>query len=254
MNKLLELLKGDWQKYGLVTLISTIISSVVTYNTTDRDKSLVEMETYNKYVTDMIVFHKSPENRRKLAEYFATVSPSYFSRRQWANYLELVKDEEKRFDAQNKALLDSLAYFKVQLAESKKLSIKDSIKYNEVLTTLRKNDDIKKERLQSPNESNRISVNNQIVYIQSSASSLVRSEKVANTLRVAGYNVASIENMSDEKGQQVLIKENQIRYFDETDQERVQAILTILRGEIETPKVVYNPRFANAKHIEIWIK
>jgi hypothetical protein len=254
MAGLFDLLKTDWKKYSLITLLSSGISSLVAYNTTDRDKSLVEMEAYNKYVTEMIVFHKSPENRRKLAEYFSTVSPSFFSRRQWSDYLTLVKAEEQRFDTENKALLDSLAYFREQLAKSKKLSVKDSINYNEVRAALSKNSDIKQENLQSPGEIDRASTNNETVYIQSSGASLTKSETVANTLREAGYKVASIENMSDEKGQQVLIKENQIRYFNATDQERAQAMLTMLKGQLENPKAVYNPRFANAKHIEIWVK
>ena len=107
MKKLIDFFSQDWKKYGIVTLISSTVSSVVAYNTADRDKSLVELEAYNKYVTEMIVFHKSPENRRKLAEYFSNVSPSYFSRRQWGNYLEVVKTEETLFENRNESLVDS---------------------------------------------------------------------------------------------------------------------------------------------------
>jgi hypothetical protein len=252
MIKLLEILKSNWQQYGLITFLSTTISSLVAYNTADRDKSLVEMEAYNKYVTELVVLHKNPENRLKVAQYFAEVSPSWFTRRQWRNYVSVVTSEKIAFDLKN----DSLTKLKIAFEEmkrSKALSVKDSIKAANVETELQNQIDIKNEKFQS--SSNEILVNtNKAIYIQSSGGSLSKAKELASKLREIGYVVPSVENMNNAIGKKIDIKETQVRFFNEADRQQAHSIYALAKELDSEAQIIYNPKYSNSKNLEIWIK
>lgn len=58
MEKFYDFLKGDWSKYGFVAVISAAFSALTTYNFTDREKSLAEMNAYEKFLTEVIVLNE----------------------------------------------------------------------------------------------------------------------------------------------------------------------------------------------------
>jgi hypothetical protein len=261
MEKVFEFLKTDWKKYSLITLISSGVSYLVAYNTQDRKDNLVEMDAYNKYVTELVVLNKSPENRLKLAEYFSTVSPSFFSRWQWDNYLEKVRQEKVLFDKNYRQLQDSLIRFEERLSDRNKkdsLSFSEKIHYESVKAAFGRTEEIKNETLQSSTEQVKSHPNiSKTIYIQSNGetATLNKAKDLKVKLAELGFPVAGIENMSDDIGQKVTVKGNEIRYFIENDQEIVQRIFGVISPLIGNDvKIIFNPRYAQSKNIEIWLK
>lgn len=249
MNRITEIFKGSLQKYGIVTFLSTMISTIIAYNTSDRSQSLVEMTAYNQYVTEILVLNKSPENRLKLAQYFSTVSPSWFTRNQWENYSKLVSIEKIEFEKRNLIINDSIA----TLIDKRVKSTKDSISLATLKQEQFKNSAIKSEVLKTTNENSEVFFEKSI-YIQSSGSSLMQSEKLAFKLKEVGYTVAEIENMNNMKGTKINIEKSEIRYFNKENQANAENLYLVAKEYFADIKVNYNPRFSNSRNIEIWIK
>ncbi len=257
MENVLELLKTNWKKYSLITLVSSGISSLVAYNSQDRKDSIAEMGAYNKYVTELIVLNKSPDNRVKLAEYFSTVSPSCFSRYYWCNYLEKAKQEKKIFDENYRLLKDSLLRFEERIdSKSNPLSFRENFYYKDLKASLDRTDKIKNEPLQSvTTQTVAQPISSKMIYFQANATALDKAKELAMKLNDMGFKIPVIENMSDDKGQKTDIKTNELRYFNTEDQEIVQQIFETINPLVDNNlKIIFNPRYSQSKNIEVWLK
>jgi hypothetical protein len=87
LDKLVEI-----AKWCIVSVAITISATIVNDGFREREQEVKEIEMFNKYI-DTVMAAKGEEQRKLLSEYFATVSPAGPIRDAWINY-------EKKVDAQ----------------------------------------------------------------------------------------------------------------------------------------------------------
>ncbi|MCP9762414.1 hypothetical protein [Lacihabitans soyangensis] len=248
MKRIFDFLGKDWQKTGIVALISAAFSSITTYQFTDRDKSITEMDAYQRFVTEILVLNDHPAKRRMLAQYFAGVTPSYSQNKKWDDYYCEVEKDYVRFqktDSLDKArllyLLDINNPTKSQKWETEVLKTK----LNQRQISLGKPIEIPSEK--SFGMSNSLFS----IYIQYKKG----SESIANTvnekLQNAGFNVLPMEMKTE-------VVDNDIRYYSSKDYSTVSAIIDLLKAEINLDLKSKNFERLNKDvkphTLEVWIK
>lgn len=101
-NEEIEPKKLEFEKYKLRiqlfkwiigTLGISIVTLIIDFGFRDRAASVVEMQLYDRYVTDLIVLNSKTGPRRLLAQYFANVTASEKLKKGWIDYYNVVNEE-----------------------------------------------------------------------------------------------------------------------------------------------------------------
>ncbi len=255
MNKIFEQIRNLKLGEGINKLLGgsllAVFGAVVGWKFTDRDKSLTEMTAYDKYITEVIVLNDNPVKKRMLAQYFSSVTPSDDQQEKWEKYYyEVQKDFEGfiRKDSLNRLKFSSL--IDKQLKQEV-LSPTELWELDELKQKLAVSNSYFNSQTQLPNNKQYSSTNSgYTIYIQSTANSSQKANKVKDVLIKQGFNVPAIETKEG-------IEVNDIRYYFDEDAQKVLEISDLLN---ET-KIDF--KLKNFKHInssvksnliEIWIK
>ncbi len=255
MNKIFEIINnlkiGDGINKILGGSMLTILGLVAGWYFTDREKSLTEMTAYDKYITDVIVLNDNPVKKRMLAQYFASVTPSKLQKENWIKYYcEVQKDFEVfiKKDSLNRQKFSSLIdkQNKTQVLSPTELWELDELKQKLAVSNSYFNS-----QTQLPNNKQYSSTNSgYTIYIQSSANSSQKANKVKDVLLKQGFNVPAIETKTG-------IEVNDIRYYFDEDAQKVLEISELLNGtKIDFKLKNFKQINSNVKSnmIEIWIK
>lgn len=79
-------------KWFIVSVALVLISNIVNWNFTSRDKSFDEVKFYSeKYMTELIVLNDKVGPRYKLAQFFKSVTVNEDQRDGWIRYYDDVK-------------------------------------------------------------------------------------------------------------------------------------------------------------------
>jgi hypothetical protein len=82
----------DFGKWYMASIVIVLTVKIIDSSYTERELSIKEVAVYEKYATT-IIEADNLEKRWKLAQYFATVTPSDRLRSRWADYQEIIKHE-----------------------------------------------------------------------------------------------------------------------------------------------------------------
>lgn len=83
-------------KWFMGSVVIVIVTLVIESGFKERETGIEEMKIYNEYV-DIILKADNIEERWKLAEYFAVVTPTQRLRERWINYQTILVDDYKRY-------------------------------------------------------------------------------------------------------------------------------------------------------------
>lgn len=135
-------LKMNFYKWMLGTFVITIITITINWGFKDREQGIAELQVYDKYASESVVFAENPKNRLLLAQFFANVTPSDKLKKGWKEYLEVVKTDVDSFNSkikQNQLLVAKLA----KDAENSSMAMEKYIKAKEISDELNRIDNIK---------------------------------------------------------------------------------------------------------------
>lgn len=108
-------------KWFIVSVALVLITNIVNWNFTSRDKSFDEVKFYSeKYMTELIVLNDKVGPRYKLAQFFKNVTVNKDQRDGWARYYSDVK---KEYD-------DLIKKDSIDKIKQQKILEKDSAKWN----------------------------------------------------------------------------------------------------------------------------
>ncbi len=68
--------KVDLIKWLIGSVALVIMTTIINWGFNDREEGLNEIQQYDKYATELIVLNNNPVNKRMLAQFFSTVTPS----------------------------------------------------------------------------------------------------------------------------------------------------------------------------------
>lgn len=86
----------DIIKWFIGSVVLVIITIIIESGFRERETGIEEMKIYNEYV-DIILRADNIEERWKLAEYFATVTPTERLRSRWVNYQKIISKDYEKF-------------------------------------------------------------------------------------------------------------------------------------------------------------
>lgn len=118
---------------GSVALV--IMTTVIDFGFRDRTTGLLEIQQYDKYVTELIILNKEPGQKRMLAQFFANVTPSEKLKKGWSAYYTEVDKEYKKYIA---PILFNDSISKIKVDSIIKNLDTNNIKQKEQLETLQK--------------------------------------------------------------------------------------------------------------------
>ena len=91
----------DFGKWYMASIVIVLTVKIIDSSYTEREINIKEIAVYDKYATT-IIEADNLEKRWKLAEYFATVTPSERLRKRWIAYQTIIKPEYKALRELNK--------------------------------------------------------------------------------------------------------------------------------------------------------
>lgn len=86
----------DIIKWFIGSIVIVIVTLIIESGFKERETGIEEMKIYNEYV-DIILKADNIEERWKLAEYFAIVTPTQRLRERWVNYQNILAPDYKRY-------------------------------------------------------------------------------------------------------------------------------------------------------------
>lgn len=249
-------IKVDVVKWLIGTIGLTLITFIINWGFKDRETGLNEIALYTKFVDEKVVLNRNPQNRLLIAEFYSTVTPSEQLRKGWGRYLEITKEENKRF--LEKVERDSLS--RIQANEDLKKSIekKDTLKqklYSEKVKELDQrmlvNQSILHEDLIISSKT--VSNSNEVYIHIFGESQRTKAAEIESALKINGFKVAGIELI---RNQQVTNK-YEIRYFKDADISASSIIKNILEKRGLNASLNFMPQLrkvAKDGAIEVWLK
>ncbi|MFH0760812.1 MAG: hypothetical protein V2A67_04855 [Bacteroidota bacterium] len=84
-------------KWFVVSVALVVITTIIDWGFRDREAGLAELKFYDRYVTELIVLNPNPVQKRMLAQYFASVTPSEKLRERWEIYYDSVYIEYREY-------------------------------------------------------------------------------------------------------------------------------------------------------------
>ena len=126
----------DLAKWSIVSVVLVVATMIIDKGFRDRAAGIVEIQTYDKYVTDLIVLNKEVGPRRLLAQYFANVTASDKLRAHWVDYYNVLNQEYDIIAAHDSAL----ALEQRVLARKATLTRADTVRFQEIQMQRKIND------------------------------------------------------------------------------------------------------------------
>ncbi len=83
-------------KWFIVSVVIVVMTKIIDSGFQDRAVGMQELKEYDRYVTDKIVLNSNLANRRLLAQYYSTVTPSTTLKEGWKEYYRLLEDEYEK--------------------------------------------------------------------------------------------------------------------------------------------------------------
>ncbi|MFZ1686750.1 MAG: hypothetical protein WAU70_04985 [Flavobacteriales bacterium] len=83
----------EFAKWFIVSVVIVVATLIIDSGFKDRAAGVVEINAYDKYVTDLIVLNKEVGPRRLLAQYFSHVTASDKLRARWVDYYNVLDKE-----------------------------------------------------------------------------------------------------------------------------------------------------------------
>ncbi len=83
----------DLGKWFIVSVALVVMTSIIDSGFKDRAAGITEIQTYDKYLTDLIVLNKEVKPRWLLAQYFANVTASDKLRERWVEYFKILDED-----------------------------------------------------------------------------------------------------------------------------------------------------------------
>jgi hypothetical protein len=99
-------------KWAIGTVGLTLITYFINWGFKDREQGIAELQVYDKYASETVIFAVNPNNRLLLAQFFANVTPSDKLKCGWKDYLKVVTVEADTFNVRLKRwqkIADSLS-------------------------------------------------------------------------------------------------------------------------------------------------
>lgn len=112
--------KIDLFKWLVGTIGLTLITFIINWGFKDREQGLAEIQMYDRYASQTVVFAENPSNRVLLAQFYANVTPSEKLKSGWKDYLNVVIAEKNLFDQRLKRLDDTVKTLALDTSKSEK--------------------------------------------------------------------------------------------------------------------------------------
>jgi len=238
----------DLLKWIIGTAGVTIITLIINWGFKDREQGMSEILQYDKYATELIIFNDNPINKRMIAQFFSHVTPSGKLKKGWQDYYKEVDAEYRSFlvkDSIEKARLNEL-----MKRDTLELTNAEIIEKNDLSKNVAENDMIRRSPIHIPNNST--SKSNLIIYIKS-VNAITEAEKTQALLVSLGFRAPAIEEVDPST---ITLRENEIRYFFESERLTVLEIQEIIAAQNITTTIQYTPNNAHRSRrgaIELWI-
>ncbi|MFH1161022.1 MAG: hypothetical protein V1733_08755, partial [bacterium] len=87
----------DLTKWFIASVVLVTVTTIINWGFRDREAGLAELKFYDRYVTELIVLNPNPVQKRMLAQYFASVTPSEKLRERWEIYYDSVYIEYREY-------------------------------------------------------------------------------------------------------------------------------------------------------------
>lgn len=110
-------------KWFMVSVVIVVATLIIDSGFKDRAAGVVEINAYDKYVTDLVVLNENVGPRRLLAQYFANVTASDKLRERWEAYYQKLDSEYRTLAERDAAAATELN----RLALKEVLSTEDSL-------------------------------------------------------------------------------------------------------------------------------
>ncbi len=236
-------------KWLVGTIGLTVITFIINWGFRDREQGMNEISQYDKYASELIILNDNPVNRRMLAQFFSKVIPSEKLKKGWVEYYKEV-DSEYRIFMQK----DSLVKYRLGELTSKDSNHLSQNEKNELFRLQLKSEEFDKIKLAPTIAVGNALYSTQTIYVQCVSTNKERAEQIKSALSQMGFKLPSIEYMNRE---QYKLKDNEIRYFRESDYSSVEQVKNTLKNINIEAQVKYIPNLSSktqAGTIELWLK
>jgi hypothetical protein len=237
----------DLAKWFLGSFAVVIVTMIVDYGFRDRAAGLQEIQQYDKYATELIILNDNPKNKRMLAQYFSHVVPSARLREGWTAYYHVVDSEYRAFLRQDTLLRDSILKL-ARIQGDRRLTAADSLMLQNLQRTLDNNQRLIGQPLVLPKAAVTPTVYIQVVRDDQRQT----TEALRSRIAAAGFSAPAIEMVPGTR-----LKENEIRYFRETDKEAAGSLQKLLGAQGVTAVLNYLPALGGRTRegtLELWLK
>ena len=257
--------KVDLFKWLIGTVGLTLITYIINWGFQDRAQGMEEISQYDKYASDLIVLNDNPVTKRMLAQFFSNVTPSEKLKKGWKDYYLGVDAEYRQFLEKDSIARERLKEL-IRNSDMLQSSSDHHFERSDLEIRIAENEMIKRASIIIPdNVSNALTASNSMmtsptfqppptISIKSAASSASEAEHIKALLVEFGFEVSAIDKI--EQGRFAL-KDNEIRYFWDSDFARVVEIKRLLSKHDIAISIQYLPRLASAREqgaIELWMK
>lgn len=242
-------LRIELLKWLVGTIGLTVITFIINWGFRDREQGMNEISQYDKYASELIILNDNPVNRRMLAQFFSKVIPSEKLKKGWVEYYKEV-DSEYRIFMQK----DSLVKYRLGELTSKDSNHLSQNEKKELFRLQLKSEEFDKIKLAPTIAVGNALYSTQTIYVQCVSTNRERAEQIKSALSQMGFKLPSIEYMNRE---QYKLKDNEIRYFRESDYSGVEQVKNTLKNINIEAQVKYIPNLSSktqAGTIELWLK
>ncbi|MDD2303432.1 MAG: hypothetical protein PHP53_01950 [Prolixibacteraceae bacterium] len=239
--------KVDLFKWLIGSVALVVMTTIIDWGFKDRAAGLQEIQQYDKYATELIILNNDPVKKRMLAQFFSKVTPSEKLRDGWEKYYREVNVEYREFLKK-----DSIAQAKLkELAnkDSTQLSESQKIEKQQAEQTVRETQRINSQPIVLPN-----TTVIPVVYIQiGSEDQHSFAKNLIGKIIGLGYKAPGIELVAVAQK----MKNNEIRYFRQSDESSAVVIQNMLKDEGVDAKLTPVFRLSSQTRegtIELWLK
>ena len=235
-------------KWIIGSVVLVIVTTIIDWGFKDRAAGLQELQQYDKYATELIVMNDNLKNKRMLAQYFSTVTPSEKLRAGWKLYFDQVDKEYQKLLADDSII--KVEYEKLKLDSLNKSPVYQ-LKLQKVEAQMNIHDKILNEPVLLPNAVFTSTI--PTVYIQYSHSeNRPNANSIAYKINAMGFKAPGIELVKNSG-----VSNNEIRYFYASDLNAVNSLKDFLKQQKLDANIKYIPALSGkAKQgtIELWLK
>ncbi|PIB29435.1 hypothetical protein BFP78_15425 [Gaetbulibacter sp. 5U11] len=213
-------LKVDVVKWLIGTVGLTLITFLINWGFKDRERGLIELQMYDRYANETVVFHENPKNRMLLAQFYSNVSPSEKLRGGWVKYLEVVEEDYRIFKKEDSIIKAELFRLnKEDTLNSAQEEEKQQLEIKNANIERIKAEPLKLNINNSNNKKNKIYLH---IYNENQREEI---KKIMNDLNLLGLNALGVELIKNRE----VNNKNEIRYYFQEDID----LVNLIKSEIE---------------------